>query len=148
MLTIWYYPFILKLEKSLEWYNNIYKSQFNLSPWYNNRILSLVIICNCISYFIYIINILLNNNKYNLYIQSSFYLHLVQFMLYITWISTLFNFRSLLISFINLILCILLSCISLYVYFIDNVYSYYLYFPYILWLIYNSYLNLYLYICN
>lgn len=82
-----------------------------------------------------------NNTKY-------YAIYIIQLLVNSIWTLIFFGFKMYLFDFIWIILLIILVLIMAYMFFKKNKVSAYLLIPYVLWLIFASYLNIQIYLLN
>lgn len=128
-----------------QWYNNLNKSMFT-PP---NYIFSIVWPILYILIFYSFYNIILKchaNNSY--YCKLAIFLFLVHLIFNLIWTKLFFREKNIKMALFDLILVIFSCIIIIYLFYKINKISSYILIPYILWLIFAFYLNMFIYINN
>ena len=115
-----------------QWYDNINKSPYT-PPIYLFGIVWPILYCMIIISFI-------TNKKYCLNCKTT-YFYLIQFILNLIWTTIFFTFKKPLIALIDMLGIIIFTLLYMYN---SNFTSILLLIPYILWLLFAFYLNLYI----
>ncbi len=120
------------------WYDNLNKSPLNPPSYVFGIVWPLLYILMFISF-----GIVIYNNR-----TDKIRFFIIQFILNLLWTTIFFKYKSIVLAFIMLILIIFFTILTIIDFYSVNNISALLLIPYILWLSFASYLNLYIIIYN
>ena len=121
-----------------EWYNNLNKSSLTPPGWVFSIAWSILYTLMIISFYL-----VWKDSKCYPYCDAlNFFL--LQLVLNLFWPTVFFRYKRIKLGFILLILIFIFSCITFNKFFNINTISGYLLIPYLIWLLFAMYLNIYI----
>ena len=124
------------------WYNNLNKSSLTPPNWVFSVVWPLLYTVLFISLYL----VWTDKNCFPFCNPLIFFI--IQLCLNVVWTTIFFKLQKPLLALLDIILIILFTLITLYKFYEINKTSFYLLIPYIIWLCFATYLNLYIVINN
>ena len=125
-----------------EWYKTIKKSKLNPPSWVFGVVWPILYVTMIVSF----INIYSHKNCVNFcYPLKIFLIHLI---LNLIWTTLFFKYKQILLSLIDLILLDITLIYIIYLFYKIDKFSSYILLPYLLWILFATYLNIVIYYKN
>lgn len=124
------------------WYNKLKKFKYTPPNYVFGIIWSILYMLMTLSFIIFIFY----NNNNNNYKPIIFFF--IQLLFNIIWSSIFFKLKSPIIALIDLILIIIFTILTIYEFYKISIFASSLLIPYILWLMFALFLNIYIIIYN
>ena len=125
------------------WYQNLHKSKLTPPNFVFNIVWPILYMTIIISIILYYLKM-----KNKMWTSLGFLFFIIQFVLNIIWAPIFFYGHQILLSFFVILLLIVFISLTIFEFHKENTIAACILFPYLLWTIYASYLNLYICIHN
>lgn len=125
-----------------KWYNNLNKSPYTPPNKVFSVVWSILYILMIISFY------LVWKNKKCFPYCNVLSLFIIQFILNLSWTTIFFTYKKVKFAFLTMLIIFIITCITFYNFYIINKKASYLLIPYIIWLLFAMYLNIYIILKN